>query len=229
VAKIDQTSALVSLRSISKRFETSSGPVEALRPTSLSITAGESVGIYGPSGAGKSTLLNILGLAETPTTGELFFEDTLIDFHNEAALVTFRRYFLGFIFQYFNLIPSMTAVENVMLPLLLQEQSWGQAHATACTVLTDVGLSHRLQHKAYQLSGGEMQRVGIARALAHQPKLVLADEPTGNLDSKSGSAILDLLREVSNRGASFVMVSHSQDALKICSRLISLSDGVVSS
>lgn len=229
MAKIEAPANLVTLSSISKRFTTSSGPVEALRPTWLTITTGESVGIYGPSGAGKSTLLNILGLAETPTTGELFFEDTLIDFRNEASLVTFRRYFLGFIFQYFNLIPSMTAVENVMLPLLLQEQPWEQAEVTARAVLTDVGLSHRLQHKAYQLSGGEMQRVGIARALTHQPKLVLADEPTGNLDSKNGSAILDLLREVSKRGASFVMVSHSQDALKICSRLISLSDGIVSS
>ncbi len=228
MAEINSSESLVRLSEISKSFDSSAGTIQALRSTSFSIYCGESIGIFGPSGAGKSTLLNILGLAETPTTGDLFFENQRIEFQSEKSLISYRRNFLGFIFQYFNLIPSMTASENVMLPLLLQEMPWEHAHVKSVEALQEVGLSHRVTHKAFQLSGGEMQRVGIARALVHKPKLVLADEPTGNLDSKNGSAVLDLLREVSKRGSSFVMVSHSQDALKICSRLISLTDGVAS-
>ena len=170
----------------------------------------------------------ILGLAETPTTGSFYIEEVSVEFENESQLVNLRRNFIGYIFQYFNLIPSMSALENVMLPLLLKGNSWNEAKEGASKILTTVGLKERISHKAHQLSGGEMQRVGIARAIVHSPKLILADEPTGNLDSKNGAAVLDLLKEVTALGASFVMVSHSQEALKICSRLISLTDGVVS-
>ena len=221
-------SPLLTLSDISKTFPSESGIVEALRTTNLTINKGEQIGIFGPSGAGKSTLLNILGLAETPTTGSFYIEEVSVEFENESQLVNLRRNFIGYIFQYFNLIPSMSALENVMLPLLLKGNSWNEAKEGASKILTTVGLKERISHKAHQLSGGEMQRVGIARAIVHSPKLILADEPTGNLDSKNGAAVLDLLKEVTALGASFVMVSHSQEALKICSRLISLTDGVVS-
>ena len=224
---IEAPLGMITLDTIEKNFRTAAGEIRALKPTSLTIRAGERIGIFGPSGAGKSTLLNILGLAEVPTSGKLFFEETRIDFRNETQLVALRRNFLGYVFQYFNLVPSMNAVENVMLPLLLKKTPWQIAYNLAKQTLVSVGLANRVDHPAHRLSGGEMQRVGIARAIVHAPRLLLADEPTGNLDSKNGSAVLDLLSTLTDGGAALVMVSHSPEALEICSRHISIVDGSV--
>ena len=217
----------VALENISKSFKTAAGVIHALQPTTFTIKSKEKIGICGPSGAGKSTLLNVLGLAETPTSGDIFFEGTKVSFNNESQIMHLRRYYLGYVFQYFNLIPSMTALENVMLPLLLQKIEWNVARQKADDMLAAVSLQKRKDSRCHQLSGGEMQRVGIARALVHSPKMVLADEPTGNLDSKNGSAVLELLQTLSGQGASIVMVSHSTEALSFCSRIIELVDGTI--
>lgn len=217
----------VELKDISKIYYSNKISVTALSSVSLKIYPGEIVGIYGPSGAGKSTVLNTIGVAETPTSGSLYFDSKKIDFSNENELIDYRRYFLGYLFQYFNLIPTMTVLENTALPLLLQEVEWKIAHEESKKLLELVGLSHRINHRGFELSGGEMQRVGLARALIHKPKVILADEPTGNLDSKNGKIVLELLRNYLPKESSVVIVSHSKEVLDSCSGLIYIQDGHV--
>ena len=222
------TQPVLELKNVSKTFGTKINPVEALKPCCVKIYPSEKIGIYGASGAGKSTLLNILGLAETPTTGEILINQHVIDHTNEELLVKHRRESLGYLFQYFNLIPTMTAIQNACFPLLLNNYKWEQASQIATDLLTAVGLKDRINHKATQLSGGEMQRVGLVRAIIHQPKIILADEPTGNLDSKNGAQVIDLLHNSLPKQTAVVIVSHSQTVLKNCPRLISIVDGTVS-
>ncbi len=201
--------------------------VNALKGVSLSIQAGEFVALMGPSGCGKSTLLNILGTIDHPSQGELMLGGKTVLNLNEKALTDFRRRELGFIFQFFNLLSTLTVAENVSLPLDLEGRMREPDRQTAVsTILDKVGMAHRADFFPSQLSGGEMQRVAIARALVHQPKLILADEPTGNLDSENGQAVLQLLRTlVQETGQTILMATHSEEAASYANRIIRMRDG----
>jgi ABC-type lipoprotein export system ATPase subunit len=201
--------------------------VNALKGVSLSIQAGEFVALMGPSGCGKSTLLNILGTIDRPSQGELLLDGKTVLKLNEKALTDFRRRELGFIFQFFNLLSTLTVAENVSLPLDLEGRMRETDRQTAVSaILNKVGMAHRADFFPSQLSGGEMQRVAIARALVHQPKLILADEPTGNLDSENGTAVLQLLRAlVQETGQTILMATHSEEAASYANRIIRMRDG----
>lgn len=203
--------------------------VNALKGISLSIQAGEFVALMGPSGCGKSTLLNILGTIDQPTDGKVLIQGKAVFQQNETALTDFRRKELGFIFQFFNLLSTLTVSENVSLPLDLDDSlSEATRQQKVKAILERVGMSHRAEFFPSQLSGGEMQRVAIARALVHQPKIILADEPTGNLDSENGTAILQLLREISTEnGQVILMATHSEEAAACAHRVIRMRDGQI--
>lgn len=214
---------VIKLKNISKTyFLTKENKVEALKPTDLEIQEGETVAIIGPSGSGKSTLLNLIGLLDRPDEdGELMINDHNIADLNGRELAKLRRETIGFVFQSFNLLPRLTALENVMLPM---QYSGKKDIARAKKLLKQVGLESRMGHKPPELSGGEKQRVAIARALANEPKIILADEPTGNLDSKSGQEIMKILKDLD---VTLILVTHDQNIAAQASRLISLKDGSV--
>jgi putative ABC transport system ATP-binding protein len=217
-------SAVLRLHNVSKEYPGEAVPVEAVKDVSLEIQAGEMVALMGPSGCGKSSLLHILGAMDRPTKGEVWFEDRPLHTLDEEALTLVRRTHVGFVFQFFHLLPTFTVEENVGLPLLLA----GSNHAASRIreLLEDVGLGHRLKAFPHQLSGGEMQRVAIARAVIHEPPLVVADEPTGNLDSENGTQVLDILRNLSaRRGTTVVMATHSEAAAQSAARVIRMKDG----
>ena len=218
--------AVVRLHNVRKQYRDEAAPIEALKDISLQIDPGEFVAVMGPSGCGKSTLLHILGGMDRPTSGEVWMGDLPLHTYNEEALTRVRRTQVGFVFQFFYLLPTFTVEENVGLPLLLA----GSNHAgpRIARLLERVGLASRLKALPRQLSGGEMQRVAIARALIHEPPLILADEPTGNLDSENGARVLDLLRDISNdRRTTVVMATHSEAAAQCATRLIRMKDGRV--
>ena len=203
--------------------------VRALDGVSFDLAAGERVAIMGPSGSGKSTLLHILGALDRPDSGTLSLAGQSIESMTDGELSRFRRRKLGFVFQSFNLIPTLTALENAAWPLLLDGRDRSSSLARAAELLERVGLGGRQDHFPSQLSGGEMQRVAIARALSAKPQLLLADEPTGNLDSASGKQILKLLTEaVVADGGSLIMVTHDTGAAAYCDRTVTLCDGRVS-
>ena len=211
-----------------KTFTRGDEKVEALKGVSLQIRAGEFVSIMGPSGSGKSSLLHLIGGLDRPTSGKVKLAGSEIESYNDQKLSQFRRKNLGFIFQFFNLMPTLSALENVSLPLLLDGESIAQTEPKARALLTHMGLSARIHHRPDQLSGGEMQRVAIARALIADPKLIVADEPTGNLDSKTGASVLALLADlVKTRGLTLVLVTHDAKAASFGTRLITLQDGLV--
>lgn len=216
---------LLSVESLTKSYGEGDTAVHALRSISFTVSSGEVVALSGPSGCGKSSLLSIIGLVMPPTGGIVRLSAKPIDFVKENELASLRRNLLGYVFQYFNLLPTLTAEENVMLTALLAGNSSEQARQRAIELLSHVGLSQRRAHRPHQLSGGEMQRVAVCRALAHRPSLILADEPTGNLDTKAGHAVLDLLREAAYTGAAVVMATHREDSLAWCSRVLKLHDG----
>jgi putative ABC transport system ATP-binding protein len=203
--------------------------VNALKGINLSIQSGEFIALMGPSGCGKSTLLNILGTLDQPTKGQVLFHGNPIFNQNEKALTDFRRRELGFIFQFFNLLSTLTARENVSLPLDLDDRlPEAERQKKVSAILEKVGISHRADFFPSQLSGGEMQRVAIARALVHQPKVILADEPTGNLDTENGSAILQLLKELSGEGGPIIlMATHSEEAAACAHRIVRMRDGQI--
>ena len=218
--------AVVRLYNVSKRYAGEAEPVEALKDISLEIEAAELVAVMGPSGCGKSTLLHIIGAMDRPTRGEVWLRDLPLHDYDEEALTRVRRTQVGFVFQFFHLLPTFTVEENVGLPLLLA----GGNHAgpRISQLLERVGLGHRVKALPHQLSGGEMQRVAIARALIHEPPLIIADEPTGNLDSENGTQILDVLRGLSAaRGTTVVMATHSETAAQWATRVIHMKDGVI--
>jgi len=216
---------IVTCQLLSKTYIAGQIEVHALRGVSIALRSGEFVGLTGPSGCGKSTLLNILGMTEPPTAGVVYFRGAEVNFSNSVALATLRRSQIGYLFQYFNLLPTLTAQENVALMLLLNATGSAAAMARAAEVLKELGLESRIQHLPQALSGGEMQRVALARAIVHKPALVLADEPTGNLDSKRGQQVLGLLSEIAANGTAILMATHSSSALERCSRVISMLDG----
>ena len=224
------TSIIVETIAVQKTYMRGTERVDALRGVSLSIARGELVAIVGASGSGKSTLLQLLGGLDRPTSGSVRLAGEPIESYSEDRLSAFRRRRLGFIFQFFNLLPTLSAQENVMLPLLLDGVSPGKVAPKARELLAVMGLEKRASHRPDQLSGGEMQRVAIARALIADPLLVLADEPTGNLDSKTGTAVLELLRSlVKERNQALVMVTHDSRAASFADRVVTLRDGLVAS
>ena len=222
--------AIVQTRDVTKRYRRGDEELSALRGVSISIARGELVAIVGPSGSGKSTLLHLLGGLDQPTSGSIILGGQPIESYSDGELSAFRRRKLGFIFQFFHLLPTLSAEENVMLPLLLDGVPASKIAPTARDLLARMGLEKRAQHRPDQLSGGEMQRVAIARAIVAAPLLVLADEPTGNLDSTTGKGVLELLRAlVKERNQALVMVTHDPQAAAYGDRVITLRDGRVES
>ncbi len=202
--------------------------MHALEEVSLQIGRHEFVAVVGPSGCGKSTLMHLIAGLDRPTAGEIMVDGLSLTTADDAALTEFRRRRLGLVFQFFNLLPTMNALENVTLPLLLQGVSLAESEARARELLERVGLTNRATHFIHQLSGGEEQRTAIARALVHRPSLLIADEPTGNLDTASAARVLALLQEIANeKFATLILVTHSAEVAAAASRLIELRDGKV--
>jgi len=211
-----------------KQYRMGNLSVDALRGVDLSIQAEEFVAIMGPSGSGKSTLLHLMGGLDAPTSGEVILAGKPLSRLSDNELTRIRRLKVGFVFQFYNLIPTLTAAENIALPMLIDGAPIGRYRERLEELLRLVGLSDRAQHKPDQLSGGQQQRVAIARAFINQPEIVLADEPTGNLDTRSGSAILELLqRSRAELGATIVMVTHDPRAASYAQRVIFLRDGKI--
>lgn len=203
-----------------------SPPVTALDAVSLSINRGEFVAITGPSGSGKSTLLNLLGGLDHPTSGEVIVDGVHLESARDRELTLYRRTKLGIVFQFFNLLPSMSVAENVEMPLLLRGDPPSKVRAAALEMLDLVSMTHRVNHFPHQLSGGEMQRAAIARALIHTPSLLLADEPTGNLDSENASQVLEVIAKIaSRRTTTVIMVTHSDSVAALADRRIRMMDG----
>ena len=213
---------------VCKVYQQGDNQITALAGVSLEIPRSAFAAVMGESGSGKSTLLHVIGGLDRPTSGELLVDDRLIGQMSDDHVTLFRRNKIGFIFQFFNLLPTLSAAENIALPFVLDGRSKSEADERAAALLAKVGLQHRQRHLPEELSGGEIQRVAIARALAFNPPILLADEPTGNLDSKNGLAILDLLRQVNQQdGCTIVMVTHSEEAAGYADRKIYLRDGRV--
>jgi len=219
---------MIVLRAVDKIYRQGASEVAALRGVTLDIAAGQFVSVVGPSGSGKSTLLHLLGGLDQPTAGEIEIEGTPIAAMSDDEITIFRRRRIGIVFQFFNLLPTLSAEENVALPLLLDGRRARDVRPRVESVLEQVGLAHRRRHRPDELSGGEMQRVAIARALVVEPALILADEPTGNLDTATGEQILELLREANAaRGATIVMVTHDPRAAAYAGRTVAMRDGLV--
>jgi putative ABC transport system ATP-binding protein len=219
---------MIHLRALTKSYGDGPSRVDALKGVELDVAAGEFVSIMGPSGSGKSTLLNLVSALDVPTSGQISIDGQEISQLDDDALTLFRRHKIGLIFQFFHLLPTLTALDNVLLPVMLDGKVNEQLRARAAAILSEVGLEQRTKHRLHQLSGGEMQRVALARALILEPKLLLADEPTGNLDSATGSAVLQLLRQMCERhNTTIVMVTHDKQAAGVGDRIVTLRDGRV--
>jgi putative ABC transport system ATP-binding protein len=217
---------VLEIRQLTKHYPMGEATVTALDCVDFTVERGEFVAIMGPSGSGKSTLLHLLGGLDTPTSGEIILAGQAFSGMSDDQITRFRRQKIGFIFQFYNLLPTLTAAENVALPLLIEGRSPAEYQPRLQELLGLVGLEDRASHLPDQLSGGQQQRVAIARAFANQPEIVLADEPTGNLDSRSGTAILELLRTACQElGATIVMVTHDPRAASYASRVVFLKDG----
>lgn len=219
---------MIELKNAGKKYQQGSREVHALRDVSLIIQKGEFLSVMGASGSGKSTLLNLIGGLDQPTSGEIFIDNIPLHGISDDELTLIRRRRVGFIFQFFNLLPILTAVENVSLPLLLEGVPFSEIKPKAVKLLEQVGLGERTEHRPEQLSGGEMQRVAISRALISNPAVLLADEPTGNLDSHTSEEIFMLLKSLHDHGQTIVMVTHDSKAAAHGSRIITLKDGMVS-
>jgi putative ABC transport system ATP-binding protein len=219
---------MIRLTNVDKMYRQGNREVFALREISVVINKGEFLSIMGPSGSGKSTLLNLMGGLDQSTSGEVYMDGRPLHAISDNELTLIRRRRIGYIFQFFNLLPLLTAEENVGLPLLLDGRSFSEVRAKAAALLQQVGLSDRIDHRPEQLSGGEMQRVAIARALITDPAVILADEPTGNLDSHTSEEIFLLLRSLNEQGQTIVMVTHDPKAAAYGTRIITLRDGALS-
>lgn len=220
--RVRSSVAPVVARHVSKRYD---ADVLALDGVDITLERGEFVALVGPSGCGKSTLLNLLGCIDLPTSGEIFIEGKTTNGLSDDALTLLRRDRIGTIFQFFNLVPTLTLEENIALPLVLQRRPAGEIHERASSVMKHVGLAHRARAFPAQLSGGEMQRGAIARAIIHQPAIVLADEPTGNLDSRNGAIVLDQLGLLAEQGQAVLMATHSEEAAGRARRRVRMLDG----
>ena len=217
---------MIKLTGINKIYRTEDIETQALENVNLEVQKGEFLSIMGPSGCGKSTLLNIMGLLDTPTSGTIEINGTRTENMGDKELAAFRNQTLGFVFQSFHLINSLNVIDNVELPLLYRKMSSSERTALAKQVLERVGLSHRMKHMPTQLSGGQCQRVAIARAIVGNPEIILADEPTGNLDSKMGAEVMELLHKLNKEdGRTIVMVTHNEEQAKQTGRTVRFFDG----
>ncbi len=215
----------VSVRQAVKTYGAGEDEVRALAGVSLDVRAGELVALVGPSGCGKSTLLNLVGCVDLPTAGTVYVDGRATSALSDDALTLLRRDRVGTVFQFFNLLPALRVSDNVALPLVLQRAPRAAIDARVREVLAGVGLSDKLRAYPAQLSGGQMQRVALARAIVHRPAILLADEPTGNLDSQTGATVLALLRGLADGGQAIMMATHSLDAAAVCDRVIRMQDG----
>ena len=218
---------MIKIENVKKVFRTEDVETWALREVSLEVKAGEFVAIMGPSGCGKSTLLNILGLLSSPTEGTYMLDGKDVSTLSESDRIKLRKGALGFVFQSFNLIDELNVSENIELPLLYMGVSAKERKEAVKAVIDRVAMGHRAKHFPAQLSGGQQQRVAIARAVISNPKLILADEPTGNLDSKNGKEVMELLKELHQEGTTIVMVTHSQRDASYADRVVNLFDGQI--
>jgi putative ABC transport system ATP-binding protein len=220
-----QPAHLIEMRELTRVYQLGPQEIYALRGVNLTIDPGEYVAIMGPSGSGKSTLMNVIGCLDTPSSGRYILDGVPVETMNDDELAAVRNKKIGFVFQTFNLLARTTALQNVELPLIYAKVPRAQRRQLAEEALTAVGLKDRMSHQPNELSGGQRQRVAIARALVNRPSLLLADEPTGNLDSQTGREILDLFKELSDRGNSIIMVTHEDDVAREARRIIHIRDG----
>jgi putative ABC transport system ATP-binding protein len=221
--------SMIKMKNIKKIYGTGSVQVEALKDISFDVEKNEFVGLIGPSGSGKSTLMNIIGCLDVPTSGEYYFEGESVERFNHNQLAEIRNEKIGFIFQNFNLLPYATAFENVEIPMIFKGVKARARRTRVMELLDRVGLAPRASHKPNELSGGEMQRVAIARSLANNPSLILADEPTGNLDTKSGDEILAVFESLWKQGHTLVVITHNPNISSRAQRVIKLKDGMIES
>lgn len=221
--------ALISLRGVEKRYELGEQTVYALRSIDLDIFRGEYVALMGPSGSGKSTLMNIIGCLDTPTGGTYVLNGKEVSRMDDTELSTIRNREIGFVFQTFNLLSRLTALDNVALPLVYAGLSKKERTEKARQALTDVGLSDRMNHRPNELSGGQRQRVAVARALVNSPSLLLADEPTGNLDTATSKEIMALFEEIHHKGNTIILVTHEEDIARHAKRIVRVRDGMIES
>ena len=221
--------SLIRLQNISRRYKMGAEIVHALRGVSLEIARGEYVAIMGPSGSGKSTLMNLLGCLDTPTEGSYELNGVQVSQMNDNHLAEIRNREIGFVFQTFNLLARSNALRNVELPLIYADVPAHERKKIALDALTQVGLADRIHHKPNELSGGQRQRVAVARALVNNPAILLADEPTGNLDSKTGNEIMALFEELSRKGHTIIVVTHEEEIALRARRIIRLRDGLIAS
>jgi len=216
---------IIKLQNVCKNYQMGDSLVKAACHINLDIKKGDFIAIVGPSGSGKSTMMNLVGALDLASEGEIFLDGQDIEHLEESELAQIRGRKIGFIFQTFNLIPTLTALGNVMLPMMFQNYSEEEREERGRKLLEDLGMGHRLDHLPGELSGGERQRVAIARALSNDPEVILADEPTGNLDSKTGDDVMQILKNLNNEGKTIIMVTHDMEKAKQAKKIVRLKDG----
>ena len=220
---------LIKVKNLKKQFQIGSEIVNAIKDISFEVNAGEFISIMGPSGSGKTTLMNIIGCLDTPTSGEYHLDDSEVSLLDDDELAAIRNRKIGFVFQSFHLLTRNTALKNVMLPLTYAGYDKSEATEKAKSVLDKVGLDDRINHKPNELSGGQQQRVAIARALVNNPSIIFADEPTGNLDTKTGEEIMNLFKELHRNGQTIIVITHENEIADQTERIITVKDGLIES